>query len=239
MSAGHDLGELADLALALGVQTGYWNTKGGRHEASPEALVAVLRAMGAPIDAPDALDELRHFVAADRARTVEPVVVAVVGDALELDVRTDEVGGPEKVVVHLASEGGATHRTLLVLADQPEVDRRWFDGRERSVRRLRIDEVASLPIGYHQLTVELGGGLHPSTLVVAPARVPQPGPTDRTWGVFAPLYSCRPTGGLGPPSPTSSASVRSATAWEGGWWRRCRSWPPTCPSPTTRAPTRR
>ena len=117
---------------------------------------------------------------------------------LELDVRTDASGGPERVVVHVVTDAGATHRVEAVLADLPEVDRRPLGGRERSVRRLRLDVAATLPIGYHALTVELGGGLHAATLVVAPSRVPQPGPTDRTWGVFAPLYGCQPTGRWGP-----------------------------------------
>ncbi|HEY6532420.1 MAG TPA: 4-alpha-glucanotransferase [Acidimicrobiales bacterium] len=193
-----DLDELGGLVRQLGVQTGFWDTKGGYHEASADALVAVARSLGAPVDSPDGLDELRHFVEAERARTVEPVVVGRRGEPLELDVRTDEVGGAERVVVHLVTEAGETHREVLVLAEHPEVDRRWSEGRERSVRRLRLDVVATFPVGYHSVTVELGGGLHPTTLVVAPAQVPQPGPTDRTWGVFAPLYSLRPTGSLGP-----------------------------------------
>jgi 4-alpha-glucanotransferase len=195
----HDDGaELGGLARQLGVQTGYWDTRGERHEASPDALVAVLRSLGAPVESAHHLDELRRFVERERARTVEPVVVGVAGAPLDLDVCTDEVGGAERVVVHLLTETGETHRIVLVLADHPEIGRRWSEGRERSVRRLRLDVVASLPVGYHDLTVELGGGLHPATLVVAPGRVPQPGPTERTWGVFAPLYSCRPTGLLGP-----------------------------------------
>lgn len=193
-----DISELHRLALHLGVQPAFWTTKGERQEASVDAMVAVLRALGAPIDSPGHLDELQHFVEGGRARVVEPVVVAVVGEPLEFEVRTDRIGGPERVVVHVRTEAGDTHREVLAVTDQPEVDRRWFEGRERSVRRLRLDHVAALPIGYHQLTVELGGGLHPATLVVAPHHVPRPGPTERTWGVFAPLYSCRPTGVLGP-----------------------------------------
>jgi 4-alpha-glucanotransferase len=80
----------------------------------------------------------------------------------------------------------------------PEVGRVRADGREHAVRRLRLDLGPAVGIGYHGLTVEVGGALHATTLVVAPRRVPQPGPAERTWGVFAALYGCRPDDIYGP-----------------------------------------
>ena len=80
----------------------------------------------------------------------------------------------------------------------PEVGRVVADGREHIVRRIRLDLGPAVGVGYHHLTVELGGGLHASTLIVAPRQVPQPGPAERTWGVFAALYGVRPDDLYGP-----------------------------------------
>jgi len=195
-----DAGELGRLAAELGVQTWFWDTRGHRHDADPDALVAVLRSLGAPIEAPDELGELRRFVGTQRSRTVEPVVVALHGGPIELDVRVPAVGGPERVVVHLAPEEGSPLRFELVLDRLPEVGLVEGDGREHRVHRVRIDPGPELGVGYHHLTVELGGGLHPATLIVAPRQVPRPGPAERTWGLFAALYGVRPPAGsvLGP-----------------------------------------
>ncbi len=207
-----ELGELGHLAGQLGAQSWYWDTRGNRREASPEALVAVLRSLGAPVESPDDLGELRRFVAADRARPVEPVVVGHVGEPVELELRVPTVGTPDRVVVHLRTEEGQELRFEAPVGDLPETDRRVTDGREHAVRRLRLDVGREVGVGYHSMTVELGGGLHPSTLVTAPRRVPEPAPDERTWGVFAALYGCRPDDTAGPAGPDVSDLVRI-----GGW----------------------
>ena len=48
---GVDHGELGHLATELGVQTWFWDTQGHRRDASHDGLLAVLRALGAPVDA--------------------------------------------------------------------------------------------------------------------------------------------------------------------------------------------
>lgn len=192
MSADDDHGELGTLAAELGVQTWFWDTQGHRRSASRDGLVATLRALGAPVEAGGDLDELRRFVDTGRARPVEPVLVAHEGEPLELDVRVPSIGGPDRVVVHLEPEGAPPVRSEIRLDQVPEVGRVHADGRDHTVHRVRVDLGPSVGIGYHRTTVELGGGLHASTLIVAPRRVPQAGPTERTWGVLAPLYACRP-----------------------------------------------
>ena len=195
---GADHGELGHLAAELGVQTWFWDTQGHRRDASRDGLVAVVRSLGAPVGDGDDLGELRRFVEAGRVRPVEPVVVGHEGEALELDVRAPSVGGPDRVVVHLQPAGSEPLRFELVLDALPEVGRVVADGREHTVHRIRLDLGPAVGVGYHHLTVELGGALHASTLVVAPPQVPQPGPAERTWGVFAALYGVRPDDLFGP-----------------------------------------
>ncbi len=52
---------LEDLARSYGVETSYWAIGGRRRQAHPEALIAVLKALGAPIEKPsDVPEALRH-----------------------------------------------------------------------------------------------------------------------------------------------------------------------------------
>ena len=192
----HD--ELVQLAAELGVQSEYWDTQGHRRLATPEALVAVLRSLGAPVHVRSELGELRRFAALERARPVEPVLVGHAGEPFELDVRVPSVGGAERVVIHFHPDGADPRRIEIVLDRVPEVGRVTADGRDHVVRRIRIDADPWVGIGYHRVTVELGGALHSTTLIVAPRRVPAPAASERTWGVLAPLYSCRPDDVYGP-----------------------------------------
>ena len=104
------------------------------------------------------LGELRRFVEAGRVRPVEPVLVGHEGEPLELDVRVPSVGGPDRVVVHLQPDGAEPLRFELVLDALPEVGRVVADGREHTVHRIRLDLGPAVGVGYHHLTVELGGG---------------------------------------------------------------------------------
>ena len=193
-----DQDELALLATELGVQSWYSDTQGRRHDASAETLVAVLRSLGAPVHDRRDLAALHEFVEAERIRPVDPVVVAQVGQPVELDIRTPAVGGAERVVVHVRPDGGDPLRFEAVLDDLPDLGRRSGAGRAHTVRRLRVDLGPTVGSGYHAVTVELGGGLHPTTLINAPTQVPHPEPDDRRWGVFAALYGCRPADVFGP-----------------------------------------
>src|SRR5204862_7167839 len=69
--------ELAELARLYGIQTSYLDMRKLRRKADPEALLLVLRAMGAGVenfnDVPEALRRRRDAL---QKRTVEPVMVA-------------------------------------------------------------------------------------------------------------------------------------------------------------------
>lgn len=195
-----DLGELGRLAEALGVQTSYWDTRGRLQHATPAALVAVLVSMGAPVDRPDRLDDLRHHVAQRSVRFVEPVVVAPAGAhevALDVCMAVTDVDGPP-LGWELIAEGGGTTRGQVAVATAPETDRREVDGVAWSVRRIVLALPEGVAVGYHRLVLMARHGRHEATVVVTPGRVATPGPTERSWGVLAPLYAVRPAGLLGP-----------------------------------------
>src|SRR4051794_24546441 len=79
---------LQRLAESYGVQTSYEDVTGKRREATPEALVAVLRALGAPLGkVADAADARRQREQALWRRVVEPVLLAWDGNPGEVSLR--------------------------------------------------------------------------------------------------------------------------------------------------------
>ena len=183
---------LHSLARLHGIQTAYHDHAGRYVGAAPEALMAVLRALGVRIrsaeDIPGALEHRRRVL---WERVVEPVVVAWLPDPGTLTVRVPDTltDGAVRVVVGL-EEGGervaeADPRSL------PVTGRRTLAGRDYVALEAPIPAV---PPGYHDLVVEVGPGVgrrrHRSLLIAAPRRCAGwdvlSGPA---WGVFAPLYA--------------------------------------------------
>lgn len=167
------------------VQTSYQDAMGRHVEAQPDSLLAVLGALGAPVegmgDVAEALRARREELA---ERVMEPVVVAWDGHAREIDLRL-RGGGHGSLACHLDLENGERRGWVLDLEGLP------VNG--EGVRRLALPE--SLPAGYHLLRVESGGQSEESLVISAPTRAY----TDRRslWGVFLPLYALRTDEGWG------------------------------------------
>jgi 4-alpha-glucanotransferase len=179
---------LYQLAHRYGVETAYVDALGRQRQAAPEALLRVLRVLGAPVArVGDARGALRERVRDEWARGLEPV-----------HVFWD--GGPGHVPLRLPARQarGALHCRLLLEdgAEQPWVcrlDDLTEDGRARVGRAVyvvkRLDLPEALPPGYHQLTLELPGASFQTLLLSAPARAYQGDPARRDWGAFLPLYA--------------------------------------------------
>ena len=150
----------------MGVLTRFTDGLGRRVVVSPDTLVRVCAALGAPIagvaDAPDAWRARR---ATRRAGGLPPVVVAWDGAPAEI-----------------ALPARAAHAELRLESGEPAALRQ---GR----RALRV--AAPLPHGYHRLTVETPGGVQACTVIAAPVHTwRQPG-ADRSWGVGTHLAALR------------------------------------------------
>ncbi|HXF57548.1 MAG TPA: 4-alpha-glucanotransferase [Actinomycetota bacterium] len=159
--------------------------------ASPEALAAVLAALGAGLDRPDdAAGAARARRLALARRVLEPVTVAWEG-RLRARVRVPARWGEAPLRLELALEGGGEAV-------------RW----EVAPRPLAADEVEGIrfatleasppgpvPFGYHALQVERDGERWSSLVVSAPRRCPSAG--ERSWGVFLPLHALRTGRSLG------------------------------------------
>ena len=222
-----EVDQLVAHAGALGVEPGYWDVGGHWHDAPLATVLAVLEALGAPIDAVDAAgsarglaratEALARHAAAVAAAPLDPVL-CVIGDSpafFELRGRGSASG---RVGVELVLEDGERIRHDHLLDDLDDVGVTERDGWPTVHRSVPLvagpagQPLRRLPIGYHELTVEVAGEVHEATVLVAPERVHQMDPLDRLWGVFAPVYALRGTTGTGP----DLGALEQLAAWIDG-----------------------
>lgn len=178
------------LALLYGVQTAYYDNTHHRKQVSSETLLAVLRALGAPVetlgDVPAALQEC------DRERLrrcCEPIVVAWEGGPPEIELRLPKPLADARAECRLLLENGEAREFPYDLSRSApsqvvEADRASF-----IVKKMALP--GRLPWGYHRLIVELKGETAETLVISAPreAYTPFEGKAGKTWGIFLPLYA--------------------------------------------------
>jgi 4-alpha-glucanotransferase len=172
--------ELLELARLHGVQTAYRDAGGHDRVASPEALGGVLAALGAPIerrsDAADALERRRREL---DERLAPPVVVTWEGKEVYVPLRLPR--GTGAFACQLDLESGDRWLTSI---DGATLGPGAVPGESL------LPVVESVPIGYHQLTLEVRGRQTNVLIIAAPRRafdLPKRG----LWGGFLPLYALR------------------------------------------------
>ncbi|QGG96338.1 4-alpha-glucanotransferase [Actinomarinicola tropica] len=181
---------LAQLAERWGVQTGYWDVSGRWFDADAEALLVVLRELGAPVASPsDAEAAVAAHTRGLYDQPVEPVMVVPHGRTLSFVLRLP-ADADTRVDVLVVTEGGETLEAHLDAAATPPYGGAVVDGVGHTVRW--VDAGLALPVGYHRVTVEVAGTESEALVLAPPPALPQlPG---RDWGVFAPTYAVVPTG---------------------------------------------
>ena len=178
------------LARMYRVLVYYWDGLGVHRQASPEALLAVLRELGAAVesleDAPAAVEERRQSL---WRQFVEPVAVVWDGAVGECLLRLPAVRAEGKLGCELELENGETAAWPIELAELPARRSVEVAGERYIAKLLRLP--ASLPWGYHRLRLEHQGGVHEATVISAPSLCHQPAGLERRglWGVFLPLYA--------------------------------------------------
>jgi 4-alpha-glucanotransferase len=179
------------LAESYGVQTTYEDDQHRRCEASPEALLAVLRVLGAPVQRlEDAVDALRHRRQQVWQRPLEPIAVAWDGRAQPLKLRLPLYHIESEVVCRLEFEGAETKAWSARLYDLPEVEAADVEGVPFTVRSLWLPE--GLPPGYHRLTVEVADQMCEALVISSATRAyAAPEFQGKLWGGFLPLYALR------------------------------------------------
>lgn len=184
------------LAAAYGIEAGFHDIWGHRHEASDAALRALLGELGVPAGSDDDVDRelaathLRYW-----GRLAEPVVAVQAESApLALLLRLARRGEGERIAWRLHTESGET------IDGEAEVDALAL--RERSeaagvAHESRTLAMAiALPAGYHRLEVRAGDATAVVLVIAAPSTCYRPAllaDDARVWGWSAQLYGLRST----------------------------------------------
>jgi 4-alpha-glucanotransferase len=196
MANAHEL--LVQLAEAYGVYTSYDNDQGKRQEASPEALLAVLRILGASLQRPDEAGEaLRQHRQEQWRQQIEPVLVAWDGRPSLVSLRLPASAATGTLGCRLEFESGKARSWSCPIGDLPVAETAVVEGVTYTVRSLTLPQ--PLPIGYHRLTLQLGGTNRESLVLSPPLRAYDPpgAAAVKTWGVFLPMYAIRSSRNLG------------------------------------------
>lgn len=178
---------LHQLAQLYGVQTSYSDVSHHRRQASVEALLAVLRSLGAPLatlrDAPQARRQRQQEL---WQRPLEPVAAGA-GEPPLIKLRLPSHLADKSLHCHLKLEAGQQQRWQWRGAEALVAQAAQVEGVDYVVKPLALPE--DLPWGYHRLTLELPGGYGESLIVIAPAKAYLPPEKRDIWGLFLPLYA--------------------------------------------------
>ncbi len=180
-------GGLRKLAEACGIQTAYRDMNGRLKRASPESLLAALRAFGIEISGDGDVSQALERIRSERQNQVsEPVIIAWDGRWQALQLRLPRrLRGAAKA--ELTLETGEKRRYAWTKID------RYFQrdpvAEQDPYVAVQLPISDRLPLGYHRLTVQAGKIEASSLVISAPRRIPAPAGGTHRWGIFCPLYA--------------------------------------------------
>jgi 4-alpha-glucanotransferase len=208
--------ELHRLARLYGVQTMYVGAHEQRRYASVPSLLAVLRALGAPlVTAARVHEALLAREQELRDEVIEPVIVAwgreLPAFRVQLSPRRSAAG-----TISLKLESGETREWPWRPEDWP-VTGGTGSGTDARVWREVILPVKP-PYGYHDLTLTIGGRRYQARLIAAPRHayeIPR-SERERIWGAFLPLYALETRRTMGSGDYTAFGELVDDVAGWGG-----------------------
>lgn len=190
MSSSSSIRLLHNLAQLYGIQTAYYDVSHCRRQASPEALLAALKVLKAPVaaleDVPSAWRERRQEI---WQCPLEPVIITWKGKLPSVEVRLPCNEADIVVNCHLKLESGEERQWQWRGAEGRLIAVDDVEGTKYMVKQLPLPD--GLPLGYHRLTVELRDRQEERLVISAPVKAysPPTGLGNRQWGVFIPLYA--------------------------------------------------
>jgi 4-alpha-glucanotransferase len=174
--------QIEQAAHAWGIETDYWDIWGRQHHATPDLETAILRSLGVDLRSQASLHQ------AIERRNQRPWR-SPLAPAIFLTAGTT----PHEVTVWLPAGHGGSHATLRIqLEDGGQVEQEVALGELLDGRRLRLPD--ELPLGYHQITLDMAGETSPSSrLIVCPSRTYEPSwlQSRRAAGLAISLYGLR------------------------------------------------
>ena len=214
MSPSSGIGLLHKLAHLYGVQTAYYNVAHRRCQASTESLLAILKALGAPVEnLDDVPSALRQRNQEQWRRLLEPVIVAWHGDPVLVELRLPAAIADTLLAVHLTLENGEQRTYQWQASDLIIIKDAEVEGIHYVVKQLTLPDV--LPWGYHRLTLHVKGISAETLIIVAPIKAYTHRETSgaRRWGVFLPLYALKTREGW---ESGSYSSLGALLEWASG-----------------------
>jgi 4-alpha-glucanotransferase len=186
--------QLLERASSLfGIGSGFWDIWGRHHTTPAETKQALLEAMGMPAgDAESLRSSLEDSHRRQWSRIVAPAVVTDESSApgLTLRVPCESLSGVAKIRVR--REDGHVTETEVGLSGLQVAESVEIDGRNFASVLVLLPQ--PLPLGYHDVTVDLGGVQASTRYIVTPERAwtnPALGREGRAAGISISLYGVR------------------------------------------------
>lgn len=190
----HTFEQLLERASAIcGVDPGFWDIWGRYHETSREAKQAILRAKGFDATNAEALERsLAEHTRREWESLLPPAIVTGESDTLELPVNAPSEWMGHRARFDVRAEDGASSAFEVNLWELPAAGAADMKGgtRVRKTARLPI----RLPLGYHEVTVNVCGVTARCRVAVTPERAWTPehlGRGGRAAGIAVSLYGVR------------------------------------------------
>jgi 4-alpha-glucanotransferase len=190
---------LLALAEMYGVLPSYLDGNGVRRNTSQEAILGVLRALGAPLAGPDdALDALLQVQAEREARLLPPTTVAWEGDQVVVPLRLAERVAARGVECRLELEDGESRtwrwKARGTSRKQVRAHELRFPGAEPPTPDHLLFLANPVPNGIHAFHVRASGREARTWIVRAPRTTWDPWRKEgraRDLGLFLPLHALR------------------------------------------------
>lgn len=181
---------LTKLAGLYGVQTAYYDVEKRRRQASPEALLLVLRGLGAPVETfSDVPEALRQRQLELWRIPLEPVSVAWDGRPASVELRLPSHCADSTLKCLIELEDGETKGFSYALGEQSPKEVAEVEGDVYVIKELELS--VDLPPGYHKLVLDVKGRILESLIISAPIKAYSNERAGRNWGGFLPLYALR------------------------------------------------
>jgi 4-alpha-glucanotransferase len=189
-----DRHELDQAARTWGIETEYWDVWGQRHQASPEVETAILMSLGVDAALRATLDEALEERKLREWRTPLAATIVLTADRTphEVTLSMPVERADSSAVLRIRFEDGSSVDLAVDLREIHESEEEQVQGGRFSRKRIRLPE--ALPLGYHELTIEIAGKSYPSSrLIVCPSRVYQMPELEsgRAAGLAISLYGVR------------------------------------------------
>ena len=189
-----DCPQLAPAAQACGIEIEYWDVWGKQHQASPHTQMAILESLGVDASTQSSLERaLEERACREWQRPLPPTLVLIKDNQPHLaPVSLPAEQAHLAAVIRVRTEQGNAVEIRRSLGDIEIAEEVSLRGRSFLRKKLPLPD--DLPLGYHELSIEIGGQpSEPARLIVCPPRAYEPPwlESGRAAGIAISLYGVR------------------------------------------------